>query len=865
MSDLLSSSRMDNGEYGMHSSTTTTTTTTSTHSLGLQRHSNQWTSSSSSSSPRISDMHSLLSMSFSPNDNYNSKDPCTSLDQQGSDEEKLRIDFDNGSNSAMVTSSGDTINTLNNYSSKQQSTVTKKKSKKSTQQRPQKQQTGKRRSPNAFFVFCSDRRQILKQGKPNARNTDINRQLGDDWKALPQEERDRYKREADRIRAELPNDNTSTHNTNTALLTNTDTPSITFTTMSTINDGSHSSSDHQGHQNHHLHNQQQPNLPPTFDLPFNDFAGSTSSGSRTNRDGSIAVTIAVDDESVTSDGTGSGDQQSKRGSLTNSDLSPSFSSPSSQHPLNVASVSGAAEANALDQASLAGYDTNNSSSSNNNNNNNSNNNNNNSSFVEEKTERLKRPPNAYLLFNREMRRKLLDQNENLTVALISKLISRSWHDLPQDTKDGYINAAAKLKQQHLEDHPNYVYSRRSRTELAQAGYRSRPSKKRKKTMDDTDQLNAPGTDANGNTATNKDTLGDDTNQTSDPASSSSLQNGTTGTLTATSTSKDGTKQQQRRFPDPRGRKKKKHKNPLGPKHPMSGFLFFASYARPEAVRQHPKSNVGMISKVIAEQWKKMTDQDKKPWVDKAQADKARYAKEMEDFNLAQERKEISERQQQQHKNEWMNHTTDGRNDSNHGYDALPMGQMKKSLASSTTAGSFKDEQHASETLTLANGKEALVPNGIHDHMDYHHLHQHHIDMDQHTRHHQRSNNNSSMHYNKHSYKPVSRLHSALASSRPASPTELDSQTIATVAQMVNPRNHSTASNGTCMVAATSSTAAIPTSVRERLHLSSTSLDQHPSGTPSLTSIMHHHDNSSVGNLQQLHVPATPPSPAIDTI
>ncbi|ORZ24189.1 hypothetical protein BCR42DRAFT_402413 [Absidia repens] len=473
-----------------------------------------------------------------------------------------------------------------------------------------------------------------------------------------------------------------------------------------------------------------------------------------------------------------------------------------------------------------------------------------------------------------MRRKLLDQNENLTVALISKLISRSWHDLPQDTKDGYINAAAKLKQQHLEDHPNYVYSRRSRTELAQAGYRSRPSKKRKKTLEDTDQLNASGIDANNNTATN-DTLGDNPNQSSDPASSSSLQNGTTSTLIATSTAKDSTKQQQRRFPDPRGRKKKKHKNPLGPKHPMSGFLFFASYARPEAVRQHPKSNVGMISKVIAEQWKKMTDEDKKPWVDKAQADKARYAKEMEDFNLAQEQKEMSERQQQQHKNEWMDHTMDGRNDSNNGYtnDASSMGQMKKSsipsLASSTTAGSFKDEHHPSETLSLANGKEALVPNSIHDHMDYSHLHQHHTDMDQHTRQHQRSSN---MHYNKHSYKPVSRLHSALASSRPASPTELDSHTIATVAQMVNPRNHSTtpipsastSTNGNCIVAP-ASTAAIPTSVRERLHLSSNSLHQHQSSTPSLTSIMHHHDNSSVGNLQQLHVPATPPSPAIDPI
>lgn len=61
----------------------------------------------------------------------------------------------------------------------------KKKGKKtSTNSKQQPQQLGKRRSPNGFFVFCSERRHILKQGKPNVRNTDINRQLGDDWKAL---------------------------------------------------------------------------------------------------------------------------------------------------------------------------------------------------------------------------------------------------------------------------------------------------------------------------------------------------------------------------------------------------------------------------------------------------------------------------------------------------------------------------------------------------------------------------------------------------------------------------------------------------------------------------------------------------------
>lgn len=45
-------------------------------------------------------------------------------------------------------------------------------------------------------------------------------------------------------------------------------------------------------------------------------------------------------------------------------------------------------------------------------------------------EKLKRPPNAYLLFNRDMRRKLLKQSPKMTVAEISKEVGDWWKALP---------------------------------------------------------------------------------------------------------------------------------------------------------------------------------------------------------------------------------------------------------------------------------------------------------------------------------------------------------------------------------------------------------------------------------------------------
>lgn len=45
-------------------------------------------------------------------------------------------------------------------------------------------------------------------------------------------------------------------------------------------------------------------------------------------------------------------------------------------------------------------------------------------------ERLKRPPNAYLLFNRDMRRRLLQVSPKMGVAEISRKIGEKWKQLP---------------------------------------------------------------------------------------------------------------------------------------------------------------------------------------------------------------------------------------------------------------------------------------------------------------------------------------------------------------------------------------------------------------------------------------------------
>lgn len=155
----------------------------------------------------------------------------------------------------------------------------------------------------------------------------------------------------------------------------------------------------------------------------------------------------------------------------------------------------------------------------------------------------------------------------------------------------------------MKGHTNFIYCRRSKAELLQAGYKSKPSKKRKTPENDSN--------SNGN-------------------GSSSSSNNSNGKANP-----EGR--------DPRGRKKKRLKYPKAPKHPMSAFLFYSKSVRSSVAARMPNASVGQVSKIISQQWRSMTDQERMPWEQKAKDDKARYAREMHTYSC----KEDMKQQQQQ--------------------------------------------------------------------------------------------------------------------------------------------------------------------------------------------------------------------------
>lgn len=82
---------------------------------------------------------------------------------------------------------------------------------------------------------------------------------------------------------------------------------------------------------------------------------------------------------------------------------------------------------------------------------------------------------------------------------------------------------------------------------------------------------------------------------------------------------------------PRATKPKtKKKEQTGPKKPKSGFMFFSQERRKTLKDEQPGLSITDASKVIGAEWRKLTDEEKKPYDESASKDRERYRKEKQD-------------------------------------------------------------------------------------------------------------------------------------------------------------------------------------------------------------------------------------------
>lgn len=79
------------------------------------------------------------------------------------------------------------------------------------------------------------------------------------------------------------------------------------------------------------------------------------------------------------------------------------------------------------------------------------------------------------------------------------------------------------------------------------------------------------------------------------------------------------------------KKKRKKKNKDEPKKALSAYLFFSMEERPKITEKDPKMNFPDITKKVAEKWNSLDEKDKAPYVIKANNDKERYKRDMEQY------------------------------------------------------------------------------------------------------------------------------------------------------------------------------------------------------------------------------------------
>jgi len=77
--------------------------------------------------------------------------------------------------------------------------------------------------------------------------------------------------------------------------------------------------------------------------------------------------------------------------------------------------------------------------------------------------------------------------------------------------------------------------------------------------------------------------------------------------------------------------KKRKKDPNAPKRALSAYMYFANECREDVRAANPGIKFGDLGKRLGQMWKELSEDERKPYEEKAAADKQRYESERETY------------------------------------------------------------------------------------------------------------------------------------------------------------------------------------------------------------------------------------------
>lgn len=90
-------------------------------------------------------------------------------------------------------------------------------------------------------------------------------------------------------------------------------------------------------------------------------------------------------------------------------------------------------------------------------------------------------------------------------------------------------------------------------------------------------------------------------------------------------------------PKKRTKRAKKVKDENAPKRPCNTFLLFLQDKLKPYKAEHPDKAHKEVTKELGDQWKKMSDEEKKPYTEKYEENKKKYAKELEAYEASKKK------------------------------------------------------------------------------------------------------------------------------------------------------------------------------------------------------------------------------------